>query len=190
MKRILIISPVLLAVIVGGWYLFWGHSIQVRIDRTEKRIQAEQKKLRTYHEALTRFEDRIREYSRLHSAIETEMKSFSGKDEVIALYKTLDSMCSQPGYRLGEITPSVEEVIQFLREWARADSTITVPIRIKAEADFRLLAQLVRAIEENECFNGLASCSVRGSDELYPECSIDMTIIAGLGNRMEMFDFE
>jgi hypothetical protein len=167
-----------------------GRPMQLRIAKTEKRIAAETKKLNAYQEALVRFDDRIREYNELHSSIENGKAVFSGKDEVFALYKTLGSLCHQPGYHLDEITPSVEEVIQFLREWARSDSTITIPIRIKAEADYTLLADLIKAVEQSEYFNRLTFCRLRGSDKLYPQCALDLTFIAGLDNRLEMFDLE
>jgi len=190
MRRTLIISLVVIVAIMGGWYLSMGRPIKNRLTEIAKKIGAEDKKVAAYQDALSRFEDQIKEYNQLNSTLDQHPISFSGKDEVINIYHVLDSLCHQPGYRLNEITPSVEEVISFLRQWARSDSTITIPIRIKIEADYRSLAQLVKEVEKSKYFDHLKFCRLYGSQDLYPRCGLDLIFVAGLSNRLEMFDLE
>lgn len=190
MKRVLAFSLVVIAVIIGGWYLFLGRPAEIRLQSLEKEISTEKKKMGTYRVALARFDERIKEYNQLHSTIVDYQVSFSGRDEVVALYHVLDSLCHRPGYHLDEITPSLEEVVRFLREWAQSDSTITIPIRIKISGNYRSLAQLVQEVEQSEYFSRLVFCRLSGSEDIYPQCALDVTFIAGLSNRLEMFDFE
>jgi len=190
MKRTIIFSLMIFAVIIGGWYLLLGQPAKARVATIEKDIFAERRKLGAYRVALARFDEMIKEYNRLNTSFDEYPVSFSGKDEVVSLYQVLDSLCHQPGYNLKEITPSLEDVIQFLREWAQSDSTITIPIRVKIEASYSSLAQLIEAVEESKYFNRLTFCRLNGSDNLYPDCSLDLIFVASLGNRMEMFDLE
>ena len=190
MRHTLIISLIVIIAIMGGWYLSLGRPATDHIARLDKEIHAEAGKLKAYQEALASFNDRIQEYNRIDSVLERQSIPYSGKDEVIALYHVLDSLCHRPGYKLNEITPSVEEVIRFLRQWTRADSTISIPIRIKIEADYKILARLVKEIERGEYFENLRDCRVYGSETLYPRCGLDLTFVAGLTNRLEMFDLE
>lgn len=190
MRRTLIVSLVVIGAVIGGWYLSMGRPISNRMAVIDKEIGAESKKIEAYQEALSRFEDRIREYNRINSILGDAPISFSGKDEVINLYHVLDSLCHRPGYRLNEITPSVEEVIQFLRQWAHSDSTISIPIRIKIEAEYRALAQLVEEVEKSEYFDHVKSCHLYGSEVIYPRCGLDLVFVAQLINRLEMFDLE
>ena len=190
MRQTILLSLMVLAVIVGGWYFLLGHPTQTRLTNMEEEITAESRKLGAYRVALSRFDEMIKEYNRLNTSLDQYPVSFSGKDEVVSLYHDLDSLCHQPGYQLNEITPSLEEVIQFLRDWAQSDSTMTIPIRVKIEGSYKSLAQLIEAIEESKYFNRLSLCRLNGSDNLYPDCSLDLIFVAGLGNRMEMFDFE
>jgi len=149
MKRTFFISLIAVTLIIGGWYLVWGRAALSRISAMEKNITVEEQKLTTYREALLRFEEQIKEYHRLHAVTSANPVVFSGRDEVVTLYHALDSICHQPGYELDEITPSLEEVIQFLRQWAQSDSLISIPLRIKIKATYRSLALLVKAIEES-----------------------------------------
>jgi hypothetical protein len=190
MKRTLPFSLVMIAVIIGGWYFMMGKPTKARIAVLQKDIRTESKKLSAYRDALTRFNDRIKEHERLNLTIEDSPLLFSGKDEVISLYHELDSLCHQPGYELHEITPSLDEVIQFLREWAQSDSMVTIPIRIKMEATYRSLANLIKAIEESRYYQHLKICRIYGTEDLYPRCHFDVTFIAGLNNRLELFDLE
>lgn len=190
MKRTLIKSLIAAVCIIGGWYLAWGRPAMMRISTVEKNIAAEEKKLTTYREGLLRFEEQIREYQRLHAEMTDNPVMFSGRDEVVALYHALDSICHQPGYRLEEITPSLEDVIRFLRKWTQSDTLISIPLRIKIRATYRSLAQLVKVIEESRYFNHLSFCRLYGSDEMYPYCALDVAFMAGLSNRKERFDFE
>jgi hypothetical protein len=190
MKRTLILSIIAVVIIAGGWYLTWGQPLMTRIVAIDADISVEEKKLTAYREALMRFDERIKEYNRLHTKINDNPVIFSGRDEVVTLYHALDSLCHQPGYKLEEITPSLEEVIQFLREWAQSDSLISIPLRIKIRATYRSLAQLVMAIEESRYFSHLTFCRLYGSDEMYPYCALDVAFMAGLSNRQEMFGFE
>jgi hypothetical protein len=190
MKRTTLISLALVAVIIGGWYLTLGKPIKARIADLTKKVAAEDKKLAAYRDALAQFNDRIDEYNGMQTEPKSKAVIFSGRDEVVTLYHDLDSLCHQPGYRLDEITPSVDEVISFLREWERSDSTINIPIRIRIDADYRSLASLIEALEKSKYFERLSTCRLRGSENLFPRCDVDVTFIAGLSNRLEMFDLE
>ena len=78
MKRVLFISVFLMAVIIGGWYMFVGRPIQGRIAEADMKIGTEEKKLKSYHQALARFEDRIKEYNQFHITAE-KANHFGGR---------------------------------------------------------------------------------------------------------------
>jgi len=190
MRRTAIYSAMALVAIVGAWYLLWGRPLEHRVIMIKNSLRAEDDRLATYREALGRFENQMKDLRALNSAIDSGSVSFSGQDEIIALYSSLDSLCRRPEYQLEEITPSLQEMIRFLRQWSQSDSALSVPIRIKINGPFQPLAGLVKAVEGSRYFRRLDMCRMYGSDQLYPLCGLDLTFVAGLSHRMELFGHE
>jgi Tfp pilus assembly protein PilO len=189
MRKAGLIAVFLVLVIPVAWYVFWGKSLANERRELDRQIQAEQQKLSTYRMAVARLTNKIDEFRRLNSDSERPTP-LSGENEVIGLYKSLDSLCRQPGYQLDEITPSLNETIRYLRQWAISDSTLSMPIRIKINGDFKSLGRLIQTVERHQNFLRMDDCRIHASEKLYPDCTLDMTFIAGLGNRMELFGHE
>lgn len=190
MNRIVIISVVMLAALAGAWYMYWERPMASERRDLNKQIWAEQKKLAMYREALTRFNSQLDEFRKVKSKSGRPTIPFSAESEIIGLYESLDSLCHRPGYRLEEITPSLEETVRFLRQWADSDTALSMPIRIKIRADYRSLAALIGTVEQLRDFSEMNDCRLDASERLYPDCMLDMTFTAGLGNRMELLGLE
>lgn len=190
MRKASLTAVFLVLAIPSAWYVFWGKSLANERRELERQIQAEQQKLSTYRMAMTRFNTKIDELQRLNSDSKRSTTPSSGENEVIGLYESLDSLCRQPGYQLDEITPSLNETIRYLRQWAISDSTLSMPIRIKINGNFRSLAGLIQSVERHRNFLRMDDCRIHASEQLYPDCNLDMTFIARLGNRMELFGHE
>lgn len=190
MSRAVAYPMAVVILILGGWYLLWARPMDARMAGWNDAIRTEELKLTAYRQALTRFNEHIEEYNRLHAIAEKTPPVFSAADEITALYQALDSLCHRPGYRLEEITPSLDEVIRFLRQWPHSDSTASIPIRLRVRAAYRPLAQILEMLEQSKYFQRVTFCRVSGSDELYPQCALDLAFRAGLNNRLEMFNLE
>ncbi len=190
MNRNAIIGAVILIALMAIWYLYWDRPMARERRSLRAQIQVEQTKLATYQEALARFKDQINEYQKTRSEAGKPVVPFSAESRIIGLYETLDSLCHKPGFRLDEITPSLEETVRFFRQWASTDSTLSMPIRIKIKSDYRSLANLVATVEKLPDFAGMDDCRIDASDQLYPDCALDMTFTAALGNRMEFLGLE
>ncbi|MCP4567652.1 MAG: hypothetical protein GY841_08740 [FCB group bacterium] len=190
MNKTLLLSLLTITVIIVGWYALLGKPQAARIKATGDSLAAVDNKLKAYKSALSEFVVRQREYDTLHNAILEFGTPFSGTDEVIALYKLLDSLSTQDGFILEEIAPSLEEIITFFREWESAKEMASIPIRINIRGRYKNLADFVQTIEQSVYFDQLTSCRVIGSDELYPDCKLELAFIAGLYNRKGIIDFE
>lgn len=190
MKKATLWILIALLAVPGGWYYFIGRSLAARTASLEKATIAVDTRIVHYANVLRNVEESMDEYRRLNAIFAGRQVSFSGKDEVVGLYHALDSLCRQPGYDGAEITPSLEQVIRFLREWAQADSAVSIPISIRVNGSYNDLATLVEAVEQSRHFDHLALCRVNGSKQLYPRCGLDLTYFAKLDNRMELFDRE
>ena len=190
MKKTLPLTILTITVLVVAWYALLGKPQAARITAAGNSLTAESKKLEAYKSALSEFVERQREYDTLHNAILEIGTPFSGTDEVIALYKLLDSLSTQDGYILEEIAPSLEEVITFFREWESAKEMASIPIRMQIRGRYQKLADFVQTIEQSIYFDQLTSCRIIGSDELYPACKLELAFIAGLYNRKGIIDFE
>lgn len=184
MKRTVLISVILAVLIAGGWYVGFNRPAGVAIKSLRQQVQAEYQKLDTYRTCLTGIDNIIREVDSLNAAIGTDDRAFSGRDEVVILYRMIDSLCDRPQYTLEEITPSLEEVIRFLREWDSAESAVYIPIRIKILGPYRPLAELVGKVENGPYFDRLEFCRLAGSEKLYPDCRLELGFVAGLYNKM------
>jgi len=191
MNKHLLLIPGAMLMFFGGWYFSLGKPMAESMKEIENQICAEDQKLTTYQEALARSHEQIEAFHKhKNESHNRPVIPFSGEDEMIALYTALDSLCHEPGYNLHEITPSLEETIRFLRQWARADTSLSMPIRIKIDSGYRRLARLIESIEAHRYFNRMQACRLYGSDQLYPDCALDVSFTARLGNRMELFDLE
>jgi len=190
MNKSALISIALGLAIIAAWYVLMGRPLTYQISDAQKKIKVADKKAVTYQQVLERFKDQISEYRRVNDSLKTVSVSYSGKEEVVGLYREIDSLCNQPGFELEDITPSLEEVIRFLRQWAVADSSINIPIRIEVNGEYRSLAGLIKTIEQRRYFAGLQRCHISGSENLRPLCRLELTFEAGLGNPAGKFDFE
>jgi Tfp pilus assembly protein PilO len=190
MKKTLTFILLMLLAIPGGWYLFFGRALNAQSDLVKKEIAATEAKIAQFAAAMRNIEKHFDDYRRLNAVIADRQSSFSGRDEVVGLYRALDSLCHRRGYDKAEITPSLEQVIRFLREWARADSSVSIPISIRVEGSYRDLAELVAAVEQSPHFDHLDRCHLYGSERMAPRCGLDLTYVARLDNRMEFLDRE
>ncbi len=187
MKRGLVLIPGVILMVFGLWYLTLGKSIAESRQALEEQIRIEERRLDTYQQAVNRLQeqaDRLRPQEKVSDtrpAVPT-----SGEDEVITLYRALDSLCRVSGDELHEITPSLNETITFLRHWSSADTALSIPIRIRIDADYRSLSELMGTIESRRYFGGIYSCRIYGSAQLYPNCALDLSFVARLGNRVGM----
>ncbi len=190
MNKTILTSAAIVLLVVGAWYMALYKPAQARTSVLKQEISSEKKKLQTYNAALTAIQYKINEYDSLCVILGLDEIAFSGEDEVIFLYRTMDSLCHRPGYELEEITPSLDEVIQFLRKWESAEARVYIPINIKIKGSFPDLTQLVEDIESNTYFDHLEDTKLTGSEELFPDCRLDIAFIAGLNNRLGMLDSE
>lgn len=190
MKKTIVTSLVIAAAVFGAWYTLLQKPAQARTETLKQEIFTQERKLAAYNAALSSITHKMQEYDSTCTELGLDEITYSGEDEVISLYRTMDSLCHQPGYTLEEITPSLDEVIQFLRKWESAEARVYIPINIKIKGDFGDLASLVADIENHAYFDHLENTKVTGSDELYPDCRLDIAFVAGLNNRMGMLGSE
>lgn len=179
-----------MVVIVGGWYVSLGKMNSAELNVLNDQISAETGKLESYRAAMETLDDRLEEFKLISETLSDYGSDESGENEIVFLYRSIDSICAQPAYKLDEITPSLREIIHFLREWKGAEAMVYIPIQIKIRGRYRPLANLVENIEQSGYFNRIEYCRIKSDEELYPDCSMEIKFIAGLTNRMGMFDFE
>lgn len=173
-----------------GWYFMFNNPAEAKIATLRLNVETAENKLRVYHEALRQIDEYLNQFDSLQAALIESGSSLSGTDEVITLYRFLDSLCGGQQYTLEEISPSLEEVIHFLKEWKKSESLAYIPIQIKIKARYIDLAELIEVIEASTCFDHLLSCRITGYPDLYPYCHLELVFSAGLFNRLGMFDFE
>jgi Tfp pilus assembly protein PilO len=181
---------VVLCLIFAGWYFLLGRPLDMKVVSVSAQLTAERKKLAAHEKALASIPELLKSYDSLKTTVGHSYSDFSGEEEVTRLYQTLDSICRRPDYKLDEITPSLQEVIRFLREWEVSDSAIYLPIRIKIYGRYQPLARLIETVEASSYFDSLTHVSLNGSDELYPNCRLDFSFVVGLNNRLGMFELE
>ena len=66
----------------------------------------------------------------------------------------------------------------------------SIPIGIKIEGRYRALYDLMETIENSVYFDHLVGCRISGNEELYPDCQLELSFIAGLYNRKGILDLE
>jgi hypothetical protein len=191
MIKLTLIGIAILFLCLGGFHLFIGKPADIRIKSLNDGLDRESKKLEAYHSCLGNIDNLLKENQLIYSSIgNIESPNFSGEDEVIMLYRTLDSLCNRPGYQLEEITPSLKEVIQFLRKWDNAESIVYLPMSLKIRGDFEDIVRLCDEIEQSVYFHYFTESHVIGSEKLYPDCYFNLAFMAGLSNRMGLFSLE
>lgn len=190
MKKTIGISAAIIILLVGGYYLSRGRMSSDEIGRLSNQIAREAGKLETYHAALKTIDVRHAEFLNLRHSLAAFGGDESGEDEIIYLYRSIDSLCRLPEYKLDEITPSLEAVILFFRKWKGDEAVIDIPIQIKINGPYRPLAKLVERIEQSDYFSRIEYCRVKGDNNLYPDCAMEIKFIAGLTNHTGMFGFE
>lgn len=190
MKKTIMVSLVVVVAIFGAWHLMLHKPGYRQMSELQQEIKTQERKLETYNMALLSIQSKINEYDSTCAELGLDDISYSGEDEVVFLYHTMDSLCHRPGYELEEITPSLDEVIQFLRKWESAEARVYIPINIKIKGDYPKLVSLVKDIESHAYFDHLDDTKLMGSEELYPDCKLEMAFVAGLNNRMGMLGSE
>jgi len=188
MRRSLILALGLAILVIGGWYAFWGRILNSRVSKLHQEIQAEEQKSNAYRQALIQLEQLLSEYRAIRSELTAHPLPAAGTDEVIALYRTIESRCRQYSLRLNEITPSLEETIRYFRQRAASDSAISISISVKTTGPYPLLADFIEAIERNPYFGRLSRCGIYGSEALHPYCQLDLTFVAELGRQRRLAD--
>jgi hypothetical protein len=186
MKKQLAIAPLVFALIITGWYFIWCRPQMTRQKVIISRIAQQDSGIASYRAALAGYDRGKDEFRALYTRLDTTGAVFAGKEEVVSLYMTLDSLCRQAAIHLDEITPSLEELIRYLRECEKTDSSVTVTMRIKVHGEYRPLAGIVETVEKARYFDRLTMVQIRGSDELYPDCALDFSFVANLGKRLEI----
>ncbi|MEZ5359120.1 MAG: hypothetical protein R3F48_09855 [Candidatus Zixiibacteriota bacterium] len=190
MKKTIATSLVVVLAVFGAWHFLLHKPGHVQMEDLKRQIQTQEKKLAAYNIALSSIQAKMKEYDSTCAELGLDDIAYSGEDEVISLYRTMDSLCHRTGYELEEITPSLDEVIQFLRRWESAEARVYIPINIKIKGDYKKLTSLVEDIESHAYFDHLDNTKLTGNDELYPDCRLDIAFVAGLNNRMGMLDSE
>ena len=190
MMRTIITATIIIIAIMGVWQTVFHKPLEARMDLQRINIEAERRKLESYRNALAQLPYQKTEYDSVCAVLGLNDVTFSGQDEVVSLYKALDSVCHLPEYKLEEITPSLDEVIQFLRKWESAEARVYIPITIQIEGDFVSLIRLTKNLEESAYFDRLTTAKISGSEELFPDCRLNIAFVAGLNNRLGMLDLE
>lgn len=186
MKRHRVVAPLVFALVIAGWYFVWCQPQMTKQKLIISRIAQQDSSIASYRVALAGYDHWKDEYRVLYTRLDTTGAVFAGKEEVVSLYLTLDSLCRQTAIHLDEITPSLEELIRYLRECEKTDSSVTVTMRIKVRGEYRPLAGIVETVEKARYFDRLTAVQIRGSDELYPDCALDFSFVANLGKRLEI----
>ncbi|MFH1701489.1 MAG: hypothetical protein ABIE07_12995 [Candidatus Zixiibacteriota bacterium] len=190
MIKLTVTGIAILLLFLGSFYLFIGRSADNRISLLNDELFRENKKLRAYHSSLANIDYLLAENQKIYSTIGNIGSNYSGEDEVIMLYRALDSLCHRPSYKLEEITPSLEEIIQFMRKWDNSESIVYLPISIKIRGEFEDITRFCEEIEQSVYFHHLAESHIIGSEGLYPDCHFKLAFVAGLSNRMGLFSLE
>ena len=190
MKKTVFIALVVAAAILSSWYFVLARPMQYRISSLRDEVAAQQKTVTTFRECLSTLNIQMERYVELSSAEMASEKPFSGATQVGMLYHLIDSLCSGRRYRLEEITPSLSEVLQFLRDWESSKTTAYVPISIKIQGEYEALADLMATLEESPCFDHFISFRLTGNPGQYPNCLLELTFAAGLDNRREILGLD
>lgn len=183
MIRSLVTTLGIFLIVLIAWQVLLNKPLDRRIEISLGEIDLTEKKLTAYRVALHTIDRQMAEYRSLYDSYGLDSAAYTGHDEVVMLYRSLDSLCRQDGYDLIEITPSLMEVISFLRKWDSGQAVVEIPIRMRITGKYRALAQLVGQIERHDAFKHLTQCRVDGTDESYPDCLMDVAFVAGLTNR-------
>lgn len=179
-----------MVVIVGGYLLTVGRMNSAKHNDLNSLIASEIGKIESYNVAMNSIDGQLKEFQDISKTLSGYGQAGTGENEIVYLYQSIDSICSLPGYKLEEITPSLGEIIQFLREWKGAEAMVYIPIKIRINGRYRSLAKLVESVEASGYFSKIEYCRLTGSKEQYPDCEMDFKFMAGLTNRMGMVDFE
>jgi Tfp pilus assembly protein PilO len=190
MKKQMIVAPLIMVLVIAAWYLVWCRPQLERQGQISQQIAEQQKTVIAYRTALAHYQQWKNEYRQMYAQLDTSGAVFAGKEEVVSLYLTLDTLCRQAAIHLDEITPSLEELIRYLRECEKTDSAITVTMRLKVRGEYRSLAGIVETVEKANYFDRPATMQMHGSDELNPECALDFSFVANLGKRLETADHD
>jgi len=174
MKKTVFIALVVAAAILSSWYFVLARPMQYRISSLRDEVAAQQKTVTTFRECLSTLNIQMERYVELSSAEMASEKPFSGATQVGMLYHLIDSLCSGRRYRLEEITPSLSEVLQFL----------------KIQGEYEALADLMATLEESPCFDHFISFRLTGNPGQYPNCLLELTFAAGLDNRREILGLD
>lgn len=190
MKKTVIISLLVAVAILSSWYFVLARPMQARINGLRDEVTAQQKTVTTFRECLSTLNIQMERYVELSSIQMASEQPFSGATQVGMLYHLLDSLCSGREYHLEEITPSLSEVLQFLRDWENSKTTVFVPINIKIQGQYEDLAYLMETLEENQYFDHLISFRMTGNLGQYPNCLMELSFAAGLDNRREILGLD
>jgi len=190
MRREKITALVILNVIAICWYLFLHLPGQARLDKAYNELLSSNQTLVNYQQALKYFASGVKRHN--HDQIDAINKKhrFAGTDEVVALYESLDSLCNQPEFKLEEITPSLEEMIEYQRQQQQGRSAASVPIRLKLDGRYEKLAELIAKIENHPHFDHWLTTQIMGSKTLYPSCKLHIAFVARLDYFMEVAGVE
>jgi len=184
MKKAVIISLAALAAICTGWYSLCERPSHAQFAAQRSQIVGEKQQLAAGREGMARLGLLLHEYEILQSHFPSP-STMAGSDEVTDLYQLLDSLCRRGAYQLDEITPSLQEVVAYLKTRQGTSEAASIPVMVKVRGNYRALAGLVEDIEHSRYFHHLLACRVTGSQEQYPSCTMEFTFAAGLDNDQE-----
>lgn len=190
MRNEKITALVILIVIAIGWYLFFHLPGQDRLDKAYDDLKSANQKLINYQQALKYFASGAKKHNPDYFDTINKKHPFANSDEVVALYESLDSLCNQPEFKLEEITPSLEEMIEYQRQRQKGNSAAPVPIRLKLDGRYEMLGELIGKIENHPHFDHWLTAQIMGSKTLYPGCKLQIAFVARLDYFMEVAGIE
>jgi len=180
MIRRLVILISLPIIILAGWYFILGQKANDRMDITRTRIAEAEKCLFIRKAQLSGLEQLIEKYSRLHEQIALQDIPYSGFEEIVDYYNRIHQTCSEPDYKLEEITPSLDQLITFLRQWENSGGRQEIPFHISINGQYLNLSQLIKTIENDYSFHRLQRIRITAPDHSYPECHMELAFAAYL----------
>ena len=180
MIRRVIIMIGIPAIILIGWHFTLEKKAINRQQNLRSQITETEKRLFVRQAQLAGLEILIDKYSRLHDLVVTQETPYSGVDEIIDYYKRIYNTCSGPEYHLEEITPSLDQLITFLRQWQNRDSHPDIPFDIKVSGEYVDLAKLMETIENDYSFHRLQGLKIKAQEQSYPDCYMELSFAAYL----------
>ncbi len=180
------IIPVLMAVgLTVGVYFVSERPARHRFQDLKAELAAEEARTEEYCRDLTKLEKLIAQHKANTAYAGAGQTGLVALDRISTLYRLLDSLSRQDGIRVEEITPSIEETVQYFMGEGDGSGNRTVPIQMSVRGRYRNLADLAEAVEKNPFWDHLLCLRVMGGPELSPDCRMTISFAADLDRQRE-----